>query len=77
MLVDRDRNSAYTDYVEALEGMRGELTAESEAFYIELLGTPLEQRWALLQERARQSPAWQNADFRKRWRKWERTLQGR
>ena len=52
-LVDRDENSAYSAYTIALEAMRQALGIEEpSAFYLELLATPLEQRWALLHEKA-------------------------
>ena len=75
--VDRDANSAYTDYVNTLEAMRSALGVEEpRGFYLDLLATPLEQRWALLREQARQDSRWQNADFRNNWRQWERILSG-
>lgn len=76
-LVDRDANSAYTEYVIALEAMRFALgEAESKTFYLDLLGMPLEQREAFLREQAQQSHHWHKADFRRQWRRWERVLRG-
>ena len=75
--VDRDIKSAYTDYRNALEAMREALgLQEPRIFYLELLAAPLEQRWALLHERASHSVRWQEPDFRRNWRKWERILSG-
>jgi hypothetical protein len=73
-LIDRDAHSAYTDYIEALESMRTAIGTEQKAFYLELLTTPLEQRWALLRDRAEQNPRWADAAFRRQWRRWEQVL---
>jgi hypothetical protein len=74
MFVDRDTDSAYTNYIAALESMRTALGTEPKPFYLELLGTPLEQRWALLRERAARTSLWNDAVFRRRWREWEQIL---
>lgn len=72
--VDRDLNSAYTDYVNALETMRLTLGREPKGFYTSLLGTPLEQRASLLREQAEQYSLWSEPGFRRGWRKLERVL---
>lgn len=74
--VDRDTNCAYTVYTDALEAMREALSQDSKAFYVSLLSTPLEQRWALLRKQAQQSASWSRRDFRRHWREWERVLLG-
>jgi len=74
--VDRDANSAYNDYIYALEQMRQELGDASPEFYIGLLGTPLEQRWALMRERIMQATQWRRPDLRERWSRWEQVLCG-
>lgn len=74
--VDRDRNSAYTDYCQALEAMRQALHMDVKPFYLWLLETPLEHRWAVLRERGQRLPEWRDGSFRGTWRQWEGVLQG-
>ncbi len=73
--IDRDKHSAYTDYIAALEAMRELLDAEPLPFYLQLLGTPLEQRWAELRDQIQQTQEWRSADTRRKWRDWERILE--
>lgn len=74
--VDRDANNAYTHYIDSLEGIRRAIGEEAKPFYLRLLGTPLEQRWALLRTLGQEIPEWSNAAFRRRWKRWESILQG-
>lgn len=76
VLIDRDINTAYTEYVQALEAMRLALQFEPKTFYIWLLSTPLEQRWALLRNEIQQKNVWRQVEFRRRWKDWEATLLG-
>ena len=74
--LDRDNHSAYTDYIGALETMRGALEADAKQFYLSLLATPLEQRWAVLREQAQSLAEWQETRFRREWRQKEQVLEG-